>query len=121
MAKEEKIFKITNAGGKRDSADIKGLEIVETDDGFELVQPHVVLAKSTPGPAGVLARFKLENFKGFKWAVDIERASASTMSGKWTNDDPDPEKESDVWVASGTGTTPDDEARDDDARAAYGK
>jgi len=115
MAKEEKVFKITNAGGKRDSDDIKGLEIVETDDGFELVQPRVVLGKSTPGPAGVLARFKFKNFRGFDWTVDIDRASALTMHGKWSNGDPGTPEESDVWVASGTGTP------DDEARAAYGK
>ena len=115
-------FRIFEAGDKRDSFDLLGLEIEQTEEGYQLVSPRRVLA--TAALFGIdkkpLLKFHFENFNGFTWTVDVDHADASVMKGRWTNndkEDPGSPDEADSWTASGTGT----EAGDDEAYAASAK
>jgi len=113
-------FTIFDAGDKRDSFDLLGLEIEETADGYQLVQPRRVLATASMFSMDKkpLLRFHFNNFNGFTWTVDVDSVDGSQMTGTWKNSDNDPgtPEEADSWTASGTGTQ-----EDEGAYAASGK
>lgn len=115
-------FSIFDAGSKRDSHDLVGLEIEQTEDGYELVVPRRVLAKSSlfSMDKKPLISFHFKDFHGFDWTLNVDSATPSRMSGSWHNNDPhdtDPAEESDSWTAAGTGTS----TGDDEAHAASAK
>lgn len=108
-------FNIFEAGDKRDSFDLIGLEIEQTAEGYQLVSPRRVLATASMFSMDKkpLLRFHFDNFNGFTWTVDVDHADALQMSGSWKNNDkndPGSADEGDSWTASGTGTEADEEA-----------
>jgi|SRR5829696_6868571 len=123
-----RVFKITDAGGKPDSPDLLGLLIIETNQGFFLVDAE---SQDDHEPAKVLSEaiFNITRppvsefnfkFKDLHWTMIVEGVKKD-MHGKWINrkvedsskqDVPD---EEDHWVATGTGTGV---PEDDEARAA---
>jgi len=130
-----RIFKIFHAGPKQDGQDLLGLLIIQSSEGFFIVDPEPGL--DTPQ---ILAESELVNITGrgplvkFKfphddreWDLAIDKASAFEMRGTWHNPHPDkeggkPSDEPDVWVASGTGRgAPGDDTDEEEARAATAK
>ena len=119
------VFKITDAGGQSTSKDLLGLLIVETNQGYFLVNPE---SENDHEPPRIMAdaifnikrppvaEFTFE-FKKFHWQLIVEGVSTSKMHGKWKNNhkEKDTPQEEDHWVATGTGTG---EPEDDEARAA---
>lgn len=108
-------FIIFDAGDKRDSFDLLGLEIEQTEEGYQLVSPRRVLATASlfSMDKKPLLRFHFKNFNGYTWTVDVDSMDASQMTGSWKNSDKgelDPALEADSWTASGTGTDADEEA-----------
>ena len=108
-------FSIFEAGDKRDSFDLIGLEIEQTEDGYQLVQPRRVLATASlvSMDKKPLLSFHFKNFNGFTWTVDVDSVDASRMKGSWKNSDktdPSTPEEGDSWTASGTGTEADEES-----------
>jgi hypothetical protein len=127
------IYKITNAGPKEDGKDLLGLLIIQSSDGFYVIDPEPgldmprVLAHSEMVSTGQspLLKFRFRHDKR-DWEMDVDTVSAVQLNGTWHNPHPQnkPEKpdEPEVWVASGTGRgVPGEEPGDDgeeQARAA---
>ena len=128
------IFKITHAGPKKDGQDLLGLLIIQSSEGFYVIDPEPgldtprVLAQSGLVNFGKspLVKFKFRHEKR-EWDLDIDAASAVELNGTWQNphlpqDKPEKPDEPEVWVASGTGRgVPGEDAGDDgeeEARAA---
>jgi hypothetical protein len=109
-------FNIYKAGDNEDSHDLIGLEIQESaDNGYELVVPRTVLARSASRKLPVHFRFK--DFHKADWTVTIKEVTPFEMKGSWINNVISSE-ESDNWVASGGGAGDPDE---DEAQAASAK
>ena len=116
-------FTIFNAGKKPDSADLIGLEIEETDDGYLLVAPrrelaHVRLVNMHGKP---IMKFHVKKFQGSDWTLAVDTATASEMTGTWCNGFdcvPGESEEADSWTASGAGTG---DPGDEESHAAYAK
>jgi len=117
-----KTYNIVAAGDKKDSHDLTGLQIEETDEGYELVVPRRVLAKAaySSHPGGPLFQFKFDDFHRWNWTLSVLQASESEMSGVWgnTNREEGPSQEGDSWTATGTTTG---DPGEDEARAASAK
>ena len=128
------IYKITSAGPKKDGQDLLGLLIIESSEGFYVIDPEPgldaprVLAQSELVNFGKspLVKFKFRHEKR-EWDLNIDAVSPIQMNGTWRNphltpDKPEKPDEPEVWVASGTGRgVPGDKPGDDgeeEARAA---
>jgi len=110
-----RLFTIHHAGNKTTSKDLIGLQIHQTDDGFEVIEP----------PRRKLANSKLINVadapllsftfkhKREDWTLNVLSVSEIEMKGKWTNGF---EQESDNWTATGSGAG--EETGKEDARSA---
>src|SRR5215217_7857319 len=122
------IFKITQAGPKKDGQDLLGLLIVQSSEDFYVVAPEPGLT-----PPRILADSNLINihgkplvkfkfpYHGHDWDLDVDDVSASEITGTWDNPRRPGEKpdEPEVWVASGTGRgVLGDDAGEEEARAA---
>jgi hypothetical protein len=136
MSKVLNVFKISNAGSKRDSPDLLGLEIEQTEEGYQLVAPRRVLATTKlvnmhPTPGNPMMTFHIPRYVGWDWHINITGIDSTTekMNGNWHNNDKKtPMQEADIWVATGSGAgeeEPGDQGAggkgkgDDEARAAY--
>lgn len=128
------IYKITSAGPKADGEDLLGLLIIQSSEGFYVVDPEPgldaprVLAHSELVSFGKapLLKFKFHHEKR-EWDLDVDEASPVQLSGTWHNphlpkNKPVKPDEPEVWVASGTGRgEPGEDPGDDgeeEARAA---
>ena len=120
------VYKITDAGSKPDSHDLVGLLIVETGEGFFLVDPDqkneaprilsnaLFTIKQPP-----IGEFNM-HFKELHWTININASSPGELNGHWTNKKhprPSPPEEEDNWTAKGTGSGA-GAGDDDEARAA---
>ena len=113
-------YTINNAGSRPDSPDLVGCQIVQNDNNtYDFIAPREgVLASTLNNPP---IEFTFPNFKGWDWIIRVTSVTPTTMTGVWSNDDPNdvsPADESDSWTASGTGVGEPDE---DEARAASAK
>jgi hypothetical protein len=128
MSKVMKKLKINGAGNRRDSWQLLGLEIEQTETGFELVSPRRVLATAQlvnldpTNEKPVIISFDVKNYQGWDWKIDVLNDVGDKMSGSWRNNDffsPDVSAadESDNWTATGTGADPDK----DETKAASAK
>jgi hypothetical protein len=116
----QRIYKIVYAGTGPSSADLVGLHLQETTDGFELIDPpRRILAQANFINSALepLLTFHITNFKTSNWTLHVDSVSPLEMSGTWSNTR-ESESDSDSWTASGTGLGA---PGDDEARAASAK
>jgi hypothetical protein len=126
-----RIFKITSAGPKPDGKDLLGLLIIQSSEGFFVVNPEPgletprILAESelvhiTGKPPRVKFKFRHDHLN---WDLDVDEALEFKMSGRWHNPHKPGEKpqEPDTWLASGTGMGVPGEEEAQAAAAKYGQ
>ena len=120
------LYKITDAGNKPHSRDLVGLLIIETGEGFFLVDPELgdqaprilsnaLLTVRQPP----IAEFNM-HFEDLHWTINVNEPLPDGLAGHWSNrkhQAPDPPDEEDNWTAKGSGTGA-GTGDDDEARAA---
>ena len=110
-------YTINNAGSRPDSHNLVGCQIVQNDNNtYDFIAPGVMAFEFDNPPI----RFTFA-FRGWNWVVRLMSQTPTTVSGNWSNNNPNnvsPADEGDSWTASGTGVP---EPCEDEGRAASAK
>ena len=119
------VFKITKTTGANPGNDLLGLLVIQTDEGFFLVDPEpslqvprllaAALINSKRPPVGSFGSFHLDNSR---FTLDIDTISGTEIHGRWFPGIPTYGSVDDTWTATGTGIGAGGE---DEARAASAK
>jgi hypothetical protein len=115
------VFKITSYTGPSDGRDLLGLLVIQTNQGYFLVDPEPSL--KTPRVLSSVLMINLEkplgsfhfHHKKLPWTLNIDTILPTEISGTWFPGDGSAQREGgymdveDNWTATGTGTgVPDD-------------